>query len=78
MTIKKAIEKGFTYSGYMFEYIPVYFKLEDDDGFSAVGKNFIYDILLEIFTTLDSFTGHNKSFEVWMDEKDLNEQINKQ
>lgn len=38
MTTKKAIEKGFTHSGYMFEYIPVYFKLEEDDGFQQLVK----------------------------------------
>ena len=54
MTVKQAIEKGYTNKGEMFGFIPVYVK-NDYDYFEAVGINKFWNFVLDIFTEVDLF-----------------------
>ena len=54
MTVKQAIEKGYTNKGEMFGFIPVYVK-NDYDCFEAVGINKFWNFVLDIFTEVDLF-----------------------
>lgn len=72
MTKKQAIEKGFNHSGYMFDNIPVFVKLNNDaeESFEAVGTNLFYNIYLSILTWFDlNFFKSGKSFEIWLNEE---------
>ena len=73
MTNKEAIEKGFTNLGFMFDNIPVFIKLNDDEdeSFEAVGINWYYDLYLRFLTWIDLIFNFGKSFEIWIDEEEL-------
>ena len=63
MTVKQAIEKGYTNKGEMFGFIPVYVK-NDYDCFEAVGINKFWNFILDIFR--DPLSSLNLSLiELW-------------
>lgn len=68
MTPKKAIEKGYTHKGFMFDDIPVFVRFNDDEdeSFEAVGVNWFYDKYLALLSWLDF---SDKQFEIWIDQE---------
>lgn len=76
MTAQQAKKKGYTHSGHMFNFIPVYIKFEYDpeimdESFEPVGKNAFWDFVLTVFCGMDVFFGTNKSFEIYVNEEEL-------
>ena len=70
MTVKQAIEKGYTNKCEMFGFIPVYVK-NDYDCFEAVWINKFWNFVLDIFTEVDLFLELGNTFNVWIDEEKL-------
>lgn len=67
MTNEEAKDQGFTHSGIMFGFIPVYLAFFGGDEFEAMGKTKFYDVLLNIFTGVDTALNLGYSFQVWTD-----------
>lgn len=75
MKITTAIEEGFTHSGHMFHFLPAYFMLNEDESFSVVGSNFVSEKLITFLTVIDMFLGTGYSFEFYLDDFTLKDQI---
>ena len=68
MTKLEAKSNGYTRSGLMYRFIPIYLKHNFWD-IDVVGKNKFWDILLDIFLFIDGLFGMSDGFYIWEEEK---------
>lgn len=74
MRIEKAIEKGFTHSGHLL-FIPVYFKIENDNFIAVLGKGFISKRILFLLIIINRSLPFGLFFNSKTDDLSLEEQL---